>query len=69
MEPFEQEERRQAEWDNQPHADCDCCGHRIYAGERLYRIAYRRDMILTFCEDCKTTLDDSEEVFEVDYGD
>ena len=38
---------------------CDCCGHLIQRGDRLYRLELCMDE-LTICQDCKAELDSTE---------
>lgn len=50
LEPYEQEDRRQAEWDRRcemyPH--CICCGRSVYCWDTYHTVADE----FIFCENC-----------------
>lgn len=61
MEPYEQAEQREAEWDNfvEDLPVCKLCGHSVYPGNHYHET--RNGVV---CSGCKIELDDNERILE-----
>ncbi len=65
MEPWQQEDLRQANWDKQVNdlPACGCCKRKVYPGDTVYKLTIGRQ-IITVCADCKIDMDDSVQILE-----
>ena len=65
MEPWQQEEARQAKWDKiVKHLPvCGCCSRKIYPRGIFYKLKIKKEKVIV-CEDCKTDMDESKQILE-----
>lgn len=63
MEPYEEAERREAEWDRVAETlpRCALCRRVLYPGDKFHK-AYHQ----VVCPSCKEELDENEDMVEVD---
>ncbi len=65
MELWQQEDTRQAKWDNiVKHLPvCGCCYRKIFPNNVFYELKIKKEQIIV-CEDCKTDMDESKQILE-----
>ena len=65
MEPWQQEEVRQAKWDRfvEHLPVCGCCCRSIYPKGIFYELRMPKETVIV-CADCKSDMDESKQILE-----